>query len=121
MLTFGKEFLRLFETSLSTDPKCRKAWLQQTHSLYSSTFTISTFAANRTEFFFKFYRYKYPSVSPYVLPYVRPSGLGETKFSSSLFKIEIYFFVCRFSLYMSIYFINILSFGLSVRLQISVM
>ncbi len=38
-------------------------------------------------------------------------------FSWPLYKIELSFFVCAFHLYMTIYSTNILSVGLSVRLQ----
>ncbi len=42
---------------------------------------------------------------------------GETRFSRPLIKIEVWFLLCRFLLYMSIYSTNIFSVGLSVRLQ----
>ncbi len=43
--------------------------------------------------------------------------LGETWFSRHLYKIELSFFLCTFLVYMSIYSTNILSVGLSIRLQ----
>ncbi len=50
------------------------------------------------------FNYKCPSIC---------QVLRKTRFSPSLFKIEVQFFVCRFPLHMSICSINILSIGLS--------
>ncbi len=58
------------------------------------------------------YKYLYPSIWPYV-----HLVQGESRFSPSLFKTEVQFFVCRFLLHLRIYSIDILSVDLSTRQQ----